>query len=67
MEYKRTILKHVIDTTKSFPITLITGARQVGKTTLVKHLEKDLGYNYITFDKTELKNEARKNPYEFIR
>ncbi len=37
MIYKRTILESVINSINEYPVTLITGARQVGKTTLVSY------------------------------
>ncbi|HBK52496.1 MAG TPA: ATPase, partial [Syntrophomonas wolfei] len=33
---------------KMFPVVLITGARQVGKTTLLKHMTSDIPY--LTLD-----------------
>jgi len=65
MLYKRTILEEVERTTKEYPVTLITGARQVGKTTLVSYFENK-GYSYLSFDDTELLSEAKSKPKEFI-
>lgn len=41
------LLKTVI---KQFPAVLITGSRQVGKSTLLQHISED--YQYVTFDDT---------------
>ena len=65
MRYNRTILKEVIDSVDEYPVTLVTGARQVGKSTLVSYFEEK-GYKYITFDNTDLLAEAKKNPKKFI-
>ena len=46
-------------------VTLVTGARQVGKSTLVSYFEEK-GYKYITFDDTDLLAEAKKNSKKFI-
>ena len=37
---KRHISRDVVDSLKDFPVVLITGARQVGKSTLVQELAK---------------------------
>jgi len=65
MKYDRTILKEVINSIEEYPVTLVTGARQVGKSTLVSYFEEK-GYKYITFDNTDLLAAAKKNPKEFI-
>lgn len=66
MLYKRNILKSVIQCVDEYAVTLITGARQVGKTTLVSYFEKEKGYKYLTFDDTDLLAEAKENPKKFI-
>jgi uncharacterized protein len=35
-------------TVDAFPVVVLTGARQVGKTTLLRHLFPD--YNYVSLD-----------------
>ena len=47
---KRTILKEIELSVKSRPITLITGARQVGKSTLAQLFMKD-GFSYVLSSK----------------
>lgn len=42
-----------------YPVTLITGARQVGKTTLVTIIEKENGYKYLSFDDSVLLASAK--------
>jgi predicted AAA+ superfamily ATPase len=50
MIYKeRTLQKIVLDTSKSFKTILITGMRQVGKTTILKHIGKN-NRQYVTLD-----------------
>lgn len=65
MFYKRVILDSIINSLSEYPVTLITGARQVGKSTLVSYFE-DKGYKYLTFDDTDLLKEAKDNPKKFI-
>ena len=66
MKFKRTILKQVINITKDYPITLVTGARQVGKTTLVEYFKQHRKYNFISFDDDLLVEEAKRSPREFL-
>lgn len=48
-----------------FPCVLITGARQVGKSTLLQHLLPE-GMRYITLDNVELAAEAQERPLAFL-
>ena len=50
---------------RQFKVVLVTGARQVGKTTMVKHL---LGssYNYVTLDSAAMRTSARSDPAAFL-
>ena len=55
-----TILKIALDT---FPVVLLNGARQVGKSTLaLENFE-----NYLTFDDGELRLYAKENPKGFLK
>ena len=47
-----------------FPVTLLTGPRQTGKSTLLKHLFPK--YQYISFDDSSLRLSAKKDPAGFI-
>ena len=67
MLIQRHILKVIEQTRNEYPVTFITGARQVGKTTLATMLQEKYGYEYLTFDDTDFIQEAKKNPKEFIR
>lgn len=52
-KYIKRHISHVLDRyTSSFPAVLITGARQTGKTTLLRNFKKeaDTSISYITFD-----------------
>lgn len=65
MKFQRTILNTIINTINEYPVTLITGARQVGKSTLVSYFENK-GYKYVTFDDTKILSQAKSNPKKFI-
>ena len=64
---KRTIYKQVLDTIKNRPVTLITGARQVGKTTICKQLVKEKAFNYVSLDNIRERKEAIDDPEMFLQ
>lgn len=66
MIFKRTIFKSVLESLDEYPVTLITGARQVGKTTLVSYFEKNANFKYLSFDDTNALKEAKENPKQFL-
>nr|WP_157019623.1 ATP-binding protein [Muribacter muris] len=49
---------------KQFPAVLVTGPRQVGKSTLLQHIGQD--YQYVTFDDPMLLNQAKNDPSLFM-
>ena len=64
MKYiNRSIIKDLIDYQKYFPVLLISGARQVGKSTLALHLDID---NYVTLDDINIYEMAKNDPKGFI-
>ena len=65
MEIRRNMLPIIEQSLDEYSVTLITGARQVGKTTLAL-LFRSRGFSSLTFDDTDLLAEAKKNPKEFI-
>lgn len=66
MFVNRTISKKLRSALARSPITLLTGARQTGKTTLVKHIAKDNNFAYITFDDVSALAAAQSDPQGFI-
>lgn len=55
-------LRRMVD---SFPVVVVSGARQVGKTTLVRHLFPQ--FDYVVFDPTIDLQNARREPDLFLR
>jgi predicted AAA+ superfamily ATPase len=51
---------------KRSPVVLLTGARQTGKTTLVKSLFKDNSFSYVSFDDINVLAAAKKDPVSFL-
>jgi predicted AAA+ superfamily ATPase len=67
MAYIRRILeKKLNNTVKTFAATYVSGARQCGKSTLVRHLLSVENTNYITFDTSAVRMAAKKDPDTFI-
>ena len=63
----RTIKNVVIETIKNKPVTLITGARQVGKTTLCKIIMEDMNFNYVSLDDLRERSLAITDPEMFLK
>lgn len=67
MEYeKRTLESFFVQATSQFPAMLLTGARQVGKTTFLQHLKEE-GRSYITLDDPLARDLAREDPRLFLQ
>jgi len=58
--------KKLILALKSFRIVMLNGARQSGKTTLVKDIAKEFGMDYITLDDPQKLNLAQIDPKNFL-
>ena len=63
MYIKRAISDEIKEYIKSFPVLLISGARQVGKSTLALNLDIP---NYVTLDDINIYESARNDPKGFI-
>ena len=50
-----------------FKVILVTGARQVGKTTMLKHLAEGQNRTYISMDNTMARNLAQTDPVLFFQ
>lgn len=68
-EYKtRSIETTLNKMINKFPVILITGARQVGKTTLLNHLQQEnSSINYVSLDNMLLRAQANEDPELFLR
>lgn len=63
--YRRSISQCIREASGTFPCLLLTGARQVGKTTLLKSLMPE-GMKYVTLDDYVLAEQARTDPQGFL-
>lgn len=64
MYYSRILGKLIIAALKQFPVCLITGARQAGKSTLLKNILS--GFNYVTLDDPLMRMLAIDDPELFL-
>ncbi|GHT94987.1 ATPase [Alphaproteobacteria bacterium] len=65
MFIKREIADFIEEIRKQFPVILITGPRQVGKTTVLREDFPD--YNYVSLDDSEARNLAQRDPMLFLK
>ncbi|MEN8237164.1 MAG: ATP-binding protein [Pseudomonadota bacterium] len=62
---KRTLRSAIEDASLSFRVLLLTGPRQVGKTTLLQEIQKDRR-SYVTLDDINMRTAAQEDPASFI-
>ena len=63
--FEREAKKTIIEVSKAFRVLLVTGPRQVGKTTLLKSL-KPKEMNYVTLDDKNMREMAKREPKLFL-
>lgn len=64
--FKRHIKPYLAKALERSPVVLLNGARQVGKSTLVKEFQKEKDYTYLTFDDETVYIAAKNDPTGFI-
>jgi uncharacterized protein len=64
--YTRHIQKRIIESLDEFRVVYVPGARQAGKSTLIRKLSEETGRQYITLDKQALRDSAASDPEGFI-
>lgn len=68
MEYmKRALERKFLHMSSYFKAVLVTGARQVGKTTMLKHLAMDQSRTYVTMDNIMARTLAKSDPVLFFQ
>ena len=68
MEYiKRSLEKIVTQVTTEYPVVLVTGPRQVGKTTMLQKLMEGTDRAYVTLDDLSERNLAKTDPEMFLQ
>lgn len=68
MDYiPRSLEKVVNEVTKEYPVVLVTGPRQVGKTTMLQKLMKGTDRGYVSLDDLNERNLAKTDPELFLQ
>lgn len=68
MQYiERTLERKFLHMNSFFKAVLVTGARQVGKTTLLKHLAAEQNRTYVSMDHTMVRALAKSDPVLFFQ
>ncbi|MBQ0009906.1 MAG: ATP-binding protein [Ruminococcus sp.] len=68
MEYKsRDLERKFLKMNSFFKAVLVTGARQVGKTTMLKHLAEGTGRTYVSLDNSGARELAKSDPVLFFQ
>ncbi len=64
MYIKRNIEKTILELSKNYPVVMVCGQRQVGKSTMLNAIKDDR--KYVTFDDLKAKNLAKTDPELFF-
>jgi hypothetical protein len=68
--YKRTLAETINTVSNNFPVLLLTGPRQVGKTTLLEHCantSESQSRRYVTLDDLDARGLAQTDPALFLQ
>ena len=63
---KRTLEKKIKEISKEYACVLVTGPRQVGKSTMLQHLMEGSSRNRVTLDNTDERKLAKTDPALFL-
>ena len=66
MYYKRNIESVLRAISDTFPVLVLTGPRQVGKTTLLQHIAEE-GRGYVGLDNPTVRALAKSDPELFLQ
>ena len=64
---KRTIYQRVLKSIDTRPVTLITGARQVGKSTICLQIAKERNFEFVSLDDSRNLSLAKSDPAMFLQ
>ena len=64
---RRSLEKIVLQVTKEYPVLLLSGPRQVGKTTMLKKLMEGTERSYVSLDDLQERELARTDPELFLQ
>ena len=64
---KRSLERKFLKMSGAFKAVMVTGARQVGKSTMLKHLAQDTGRIYVSMDDADVRELANRDPKLFFQ
>ncbi len=64
---KRSLERKFLKMSSAFKAVMVTGARQVGKSTMLKHLAQDTGRVYVSMDDVDTRELANSDPKLFFQ
>ncbi|MDO5444172.1 MAG: ATP-binding protein [Eubacteriales bacterium] len=68
MEYiHRSLERKFLKMSSAFKVVMVTGARQVGKSTMLKYLAQDTGRTYVSMDDADIRDLAERDPKLFFQ
>ena len=63
----RSLERKFLKMSAAFKVVMVTGARQVGKSTMLQYLAKDSGRTYVSMDDADLRELAERDPKLFFQ
>ena len=63
----RSLERKFLKMSSSFKVVMVTGARQVGKSTMLKELAQDTGRIYVSMDDADIRELAQRDPKLFFQ
>ena len=64
---RRSLERKFLKMSSAFKAVMVTGARQVGKSTMLKHLAQDTGRVYVSMDDADVRELANRDPKLFFQ
>ena len=64
---RRTLERKFLKMSSAFKVVMVTGARQVGKSTMLRHLAQDTGRVYVSMDDSDIRDLAERDPKLFFQ
>lgn len=64
---ERSLERKFLKMSDAFKVVMLTGARQVGKSTMLKHLAENSNRNYVSMDDADVRELANRDPKLFFQ
>lgn len=63
----RSLERKFLKMSSAFKVVMVTGARQVGKSTMLEHLAENTGRRYVSLDDADVRDLAQRDPKLFFQ